>query len=213
MANLPADDDLSIVLGAAAEAHSEACVRPAEREQSAVRVGEPDREALPCFIRVAAVEAMFTHALEYPALESGGILVGRRCHDERGDYLRVEGAVPARLAQRTAVSLTFTHEAWTQMHAERLERCPELQVVGWFHTHPDLSVFLSGADLFLHRSLFAQASDVAVVLDLPSRQWGVFVWHDDCPQLAAGFFVYGQEPEEGERLGQFLASCPASHQE
>lgn len=209
----PPDDDLDIALGAVAPAPVQWCPRPSEHGQSARRVGDPEREARPCFVRVLAAETMFAHALEHPAVETGGLLVGRICRDEGGEYIRLEGAVPAQRAERTAVSLTFTHDAWAQMHAQRQERFPDLQVVGWFHTHPGLRVFLSGPDLFLHRSLFPRPCDVAVVLDLPSRQWGLFAWHGDCPELAAGFYVYGQEPEEGERLGQLLASCPAAHRE
>lgn len=208
-----ADDDLDIVLGVAAQTAVQQCARPTEAGQSARRVGCPELETRPCFVRVLAVEMMFAHALEHPTVETGGLLVGRACRDGAGEYLRVEGAVPAQCAERTAASLTFTHEAWAQMHVQVQERFPDLQVVGWFHTHPGLRVFLSGPDLFLHRSLFAQRFDVAVVLDLPSRQWGLFAWHGDRPELAAGFHIYGQEPEEGARLGQLLASCPAAYRE
>lgn len=201
------DDPLHIALGSVTEAPPARLPRPSQDAESATRVGAPEREAVPCFVRVTAVEAMFEHALQHPELETGGLLVGRICQDDAGAYLRVEGAVPARLAHRTATSLTFTFGAWTQLHADRAQRFPGMQVVGWFHTHPRLSVFLSGPDRFLHHSVFSRRSDVALVLDLFSREWGVFSWHDNCLRLAAGFFVYAQEPEEGRGLRQLLESC------
>jgi proteasome lid subunit RPN8/RPN11 len=204
----PPDDELDITLGPFSDAPPIWCLRPSWEAHSATPVGAPERESIPCFLRVSAVEAMFDHALEHPQVEAGGMLVGRVCRDEAGGYLRVEGVVPALLAQRTMTRLTFTHEAWAQVHADLAARFPHLQVVGWFHTHPGLRVFFSAPDLFLHRSLFRRPSDVAVVLDLFSRQWGLFSWHGDCPELAAGFFVYAQEPEEGKRLPRMLESCP-----
>ena len=57
------------------------------------------------------------------------------------------------------------------------DHTPDLRVIGWIHTHPDIGIFLSGIDINTFRSLrqvsFEQRC-VAVVVDPIRKQHGVF---------------------------------------
>jgi proteasome lid subunit RPN8/RPN11 len=54
-------------------------------------------------------------------------------------------------------------------------------VVGWFHSHPGLGVFLSGTDLRTQRDCFGAEWQIAVVLDPQRREFGVFAGPDGAP--------------------------------
>ena len=55
---------------------------------------------------------------------------------------------------------------------------PDLDIVGWYHTHPDFGIFLSSHDLFIHRHFFAQPLQVAYVVDPIRQTRGFFQWRD-----------------------------------
>ena len=198
-------DDLTIELAPPTAVAPRSRRRPDEVFGAATQVGDGPAGDFTVFVAVTAIEAMFAHADEFPTVETGGLLAGEHCEDAEGPYLRVVAAIPARLASRTSTSLTFTHDAWDELLAERERLYPDLQVVGWYHTHPGLRVFLSPDDQFIHRSFFSRPQDIAVVLDLETRQWGVFQWHGDCLELAGQFRVYSESPEDGVRLPHILS--------
>src|SRR5438105_12337427 len=55
-------------------------------------------------------------------------------------------------------------------------------LIGWYHTHPDLGVFLSPTDLEkTHRVLFAEPFQVALVYDPVRQRAGYFFWEG--PQI------------------------------
>ena len=58
----------------------------------------------------------------------------------------------------------FTHDPWSEISRERDEFPDELQIVGWYHTHPDWGVFLSGMDMFICDNFFNKRLDVALVI-------------------------------------------------
>ena len=202
-------DDLGIALEPVEDAEAPMIPRPDARNHGARCVGTPWDQPLPVFVQVRAVEAMFTDAETHQPLETGGILVGRPCRDEQGEYLRIVDALPVGDAPREPDRLTFTREGWVEMLARREAAYPDEQVAGWYHTHPGLRVFLSEPDQLIHRAFFSRPSDVAVVLDLMRREWGIFAWHGDCLELTQGFTLYGDAPEDGAGLAAILGRFAA----
>ena len=95
-------------------------------------------------------------------------------------YIDISTQVPALKAKSARTHLTFSNEAQREFHAIAATRYPDKLVLGWVHSHPGYSVFLSSYDLFIQRGFFAEAHHVAVVVD-PYQyhrldQVGVFVW-------------------------------------
>ena len=156
------------------------------------------------FLHLETIGAIVDSLPGQAQMEVGGLLVGRECEDEAGVYLLVAGAIPARQARSTSMSVTFTHQTWNQLSAEKASRYPEQAIVGWYHTHPGLGVFLSEHDLFIHRNFFADSTHIAVVIDPSKFAWGIFYWQDSELVAAPGCYVYGEPARKYERLSELL---------
>jgi hypothetical protein len=63
-------------------------------------------------------------------------------------------------------------------------------LLGWYHTHPDLGIFLSETDLEkTHRVLFAEPFQIALVYDPVRHKAGYFCWEGP-QQIDAGQAVW-----------------------
>jgi len=119
-------------------------------------------------------------------VEMGGVLVGSAFVDSD---LRLHAVVVRRgllgdNSEGTPVSLKFTSDSWQSINS-KLPGLPEEErnIVGWYHSHPGLGVFLSARDRLTQRSFFANPWQIALVVD-PNR--------DLASSSAFGFF-YGSE--------------------
>ena len=119
--------------------------------------------------------AIYDHIFDNDDHEVGGILVG---HLGAGDLPVITAVIPALEADGQRASVTFTHEAWSEIH-ETLDRdYPDRQIVGWYHSHPGFGIFLSKHDRFIHDNFFSDPRQVAYVVDPHAGTEGVFAWHD-----------------------------------
>ena len=114
------------------------------------------------------------HAVQDLSRELGGVLLGEVGRDENGHYIRVRATLPVRTADHGPVHFTFTADSWAQLHEERGQRYPKLDIVGWYHTHPNLGVFYSADDVVVHKAAFVMPWQVGLVYD-PVRGEGCLV--------------------------------------
>jgi proteasome lid subunit RPN8/RPN11 len=127
----------------------------------------------PAYIRVCV------HACS-AEVEVGGALVGQWCQDQTGEqYIVVEHVLPARYTKQGAVYLTFTQETILDFHNQIDKRFEGKKIVGWFHTHPRMGVFLSHYDTFLHHNFFPEPWQVALVVEPFSSVAGFFIRQAD----------------------------------
>ena len=101
----------------------------------------------------------------------------------------------------TKGSFKFTHDTWSQITERRKRHHPDLEMVGWYHTHPGWSVFLSGMDLFICNNFFNKPLDVALVIDPVNDDRGWFQWSDGPrPQIRAtqGFYLITNKYRQSE---------------
>jgi proteasome lid subunit RPN8/RPN11 len=124
-------------------------------------------------LREALERGIYEHCFSDTGREVGGVLVGR--FQPRAAPI-VEGSIPALKAQGDATELTFTHDAWEQIHSTLERDFPGRQIVGWYHTHPRAGVFLSPHDLFIHQNFFSNAGQIALVIDPVRGEEAVFCW-------------------------------------
>ena len=126
----------------------------------------------------AAWEALWGH-VRSADVEVGGLLVGEVFRDEATDrpVTVIRGAIPALGGASSAVSFTFTPDAWDHLTTERDHSWPDLITVGWFHSHPNLGVFYSGTDRNTQHAFFNRPWNVGIVVDplALSDQVGLFV--------------------------------------
>ncbi len=159
---------------------------------------------LPVFMHLDTVATILSSLPEGEPLEAGGLLVGYNCADTNGSYLLVTDAISAALAESQRLSLTFTHQAWDQMLEHKQRKYPDELIVGWYHTHPGLGVFLSGQDLFIHQHFFADSMQVALVIDPAQFTWGLFYWRNEELVAATTYYIYGQADNTYEALDRLL---------
>ena len=128
-----------------------------------------------------AVQAAMAHTAANAQVESGGLCLGN-VFLEQGTgrlLLQLMETIPASVdPQAPALSgpahLTFTPETWQQLVNAYLQNYPELRILGWYHSHPGMDVFLSSMDLFIQNHFFTASWQLAMVLDPLRQRVGVF---------------------------------------
>lgn len=108
--------------------------------------------------------------------ELGGFLLGNRyrCPNTQCDYVIIDQCSPAKFTESTSVRLAFTHEAWAQLSDELSGKFFGKLLIGWYHSHPRLDVFLSSYDQEIQRERFSEPWMVALVLEPEKHRGGFF---------------------------------------
>jgi proteasome lid subunit RPN8/RPN11 len=148
-------------------------------ERRTVHWMSPDRVTTDGFSIVVSSEVLLQtshHVAQTLDREQGGFLLGNRyrCKATGREYLVIDQCVAAEFTESTAVSLTFTHEAWGQIGDKLSGKFFGKKLVGWYHSHPRMSIFLSEYDLTIHRERFAEPWMVALVLEPQNHLGGFF---------------------------------------
>ncbi|ADB18795.1 Mov34/MPN/PAD-1 family protein [Pirellula staleyi DSM 6068] len=188
-------------------------LRPDQNRQLTVQaVGKLREGELPIYVDLDAARDMELHAVSDKTVELGGVMLGYFCEDEQQQpFVMVTDSLRAAHYESTRGSFKFTHDTWEQITRTREEFPAELQMVGWYHTHPDWGVFLSGLDLFICDNFFNKPLDVALVIDPCRRDRGFFQWttgRKPRTQQTGGFFLMTSR-HRAEELEQFVASLTA----
>lgn len=120
-------------------------------------------------------ERIYDHVYSSPGGEVGGVLVGEIPNT---GPVRITAAIPALRAEGERASVTFTHDAWSDVHAIMERKHKGKRIVGWYHSHPGFGIFLSEHDLFIQRNFFSDPAQVAYVVDPHASTEGLFAWVD-----------------------------------
>ena len=132
--------------------------------------------------------------------EVAGILLGTRSEDNQ--FIRVSHIAIAQDEDSSPVHFKFTYSVWDdlidQMESLSREAGTELLLVAWYHTHPNMSVFLSRYDLRTHRD-FDRPYQFALVL-APQRgteqtSVGFFCNRDEGTPLLPGLRLFGGDQQ------------------
>jgi proteasome lid subunit RPN8/RPN11 len=187
--------------------------RPDRDRRLAVLAYEvPGPNDLPIFLDRRPADAVERHALSDTTVELGGILLGKECVDDEtgAPFVWITESLQAKHYENTQASFTYTHESWEEITRERDRLHPELDIVGWYHTHPDFGIFLSGMDLFIHQHFFAQPLQVALVVDPIRQTRGFFQWRDGRLDQVGGYFLVSDRTERIalSRLANDLENLP-----
>ena len=202
-------ENVEIKFGELEEARPEVRLRPDENKHFAIApIFEPADEDLPIFVDLDSLADMEEHALTDTSVELGGVMLGGQYEDENGrPFVVITDSLRARHYESTKGSFKFTHDTWSEITRERDEFPDDLQIVGWYHTHPDWGVFLSGMDMFICDNFFNKQLDVALVIDPCRQDRGLFQWTGDETERirrTGGFFVITSRFRQDE-LAQFAA--------
>ena len=151
------------------------------------------RPAVEIFVGREAYLRVCEHAESDMEREVGGGLAGRIVLDQAGlrSFVVIEVAIPGRHTRQGNAFITFTQETLVALHEEVEALQPEARLVGWYHTHPRMGVFLSGYDRWLHHHFFPEPWQVALVIEPHSQMGGFFIREPSGEMPAreyAGFF-------------------------
>jgi proteasome lid subunit RPN8/RPN11 len=133
--------------------------------------------------------------------ENGGLLLG---YEEPSAHLEtpkiyIVNALPATNAPGTVTSLTFTAETWIEFDRVITSEIRDSRIrrLGWYHSHLNLSIFLSIHDLDVC-SVFRRPAHVALVVDPIRNEGGFFVRGQDGyqPDSPQGFWEYQDVAKE-----------------
>ncbi len=176
-----------------------------DRQYAVVGCGVREDADLPIFVNLDVMRDMEGHARTNTRVELGGVLLGGKFVDEDGRaFVIIQEALRAEHYEATRGSFKFTHETWAQITRDRDDFPSELQLVGWYHTHPDWGVFLSGMDLFICENFFADTLDVALVIDPCRGDRGWFHWQGEgetrAKRRVAGFNLFANRYRRDELL-------------
>lgn len=160
-----------------------------DRSLAIVQYGRPDGEQIPVFIHEQVLQGIESHGASNTTVELGGALLGGFYRDGDRQFVEITDFIIAGQAEHSAAQITFTHETWAEIDAEREARAPDAQIVGWYHTHPDLGVFLSEPDTFIQRNFFKEPWQVALVIDPVQGDRGFFQPKRGVLLRAEGFYV------------------------
>ena len=160
------------------------------------------------------------HAAERLSLEICGVLVGHWHSDAGGPFVVVEESIRCDKAVSNAGDVTFTHDAWNEVHREMDTKFTDRDIVGWYHTHPNFGIFLSERDCFIQDHFFNGPGQIAYVVDPVNNVEGVFAWRGGKAKLRPHFWV-GDEihlssqgtartPSSAPPAGQTTPSAPAA---
>jgi proteasome lid subunit RPN8/RPN11 len=189
------DDDGDIVFeGVAHDQQPVPGQRPDDNKQWAVvTCGSIDTTGPTVYVDLDVLRDMEAHARSDTSVELGGVLLGGQfLDDQRRPFVVVSDSLRAEHYAATRGSFTFTHETWAEITRQREQLPDHLQMVGWYHTHPNWGVFLSGMDQFICSHFFARPLDVALVIDPCRNETGWFVWRAGVaePVRTKGFYLF-----------------------
>jgi proteasome lid subunit RPN8/RPN11 len=195
--------DSDIQFGEVAEESPRQALRPDKNRHFAVaEYGTPAAGELPIFVDLDVARDMEAHAQSDTSVELGGVLLGGHFEDDDGQpFVLVTDSLRAEHYESTKGSFKFTHDTWSAITREREQFPADLQMAGWYHTHPDWGVFLSGMDMFICDNFFNKRLDVAYVIDPCRGDRGMFQWTGDPRhrvRRTGGFYIVASRFRQAE---------------
>jgi proteasome lid subunit RPN8/RPN11 len=147
------------------------------------------------FIEKKALESLYDFLAHDTRREHGGVLLGKPYFDKISDrhFVVIQSTIPAWNTEGSAVHLQFTPETWTFISGVIEENFPDLVIVGWYHSHPGLGVFMSGTDHSTQRAFYNHPWSLAVVVD-PIRHKTGWFYGEACESMDSRHVIAYTEP-------------------
>ncbi len=153
---------------------------PAATEEEIILHGDyPSQRQVRVILSQTAIEQISQHAHSDLNREVGGALLGRVVRHQAQTFVEALQALPAPSSDHGPLHFTFSADTWAYINQRREASFPELEIVGWFHTHPNLSVFFSSDDVVVHTAAFTLPWQVGMVVDPIQNEVCFFGWEND----------------------------------
>ncbi len=166
------------------------------------------------FVTQKAIVHIDVHAGSDLENEVGGWLVGKWRVDRKTgkEFIVVEAVLPAVHTRYGSAFLTFTQDSQVAMYDLLEDRYPGKELVGWYHTHPRMGIFLSSYDVWLHNNFFPKPWQVGLVLEPVSSKAGFFIRDSEGILDARHYYGFYEINNELERsVVDWWNMSPDSH--
>jgi hypothetical protein len=134
------------------------------------------------------------HVSKTFARELGGFLLGNRyrCPLSGCEYVVIDNFWAARFTAGDATSLVLSVDAWAEFNDQLMTRFRGKLLVGWYHSHPGMSVFLSQDDVEIQQTRFRERWMFALVVEPVGNTGGFFGVRQNRlhPRQPIGFYEY-----------------------
>lgn len=157
--------------------------------------------AVSVFITQKAYVQINVHAGSDMNDEVGGWLIGNWREDQitGKEYIVIENCLPAIHVRKGSAFLTFTQKSQVAMFESIEKDFQDKELVGWYHTHPKMSVFYSKYDLFLHNNFFPHPWQVGLVVEPYTNVAGFFIQDTDGHMDPRHYFGFHELSNERQR--------------
>jgi proteasome lid subunit RPN8/RPN11 len=120
------------------------------------------------------------HVSESLKTELGGFLLGNqyRCQATNLDYIIIDQVSEATIVETTEFNFGPTRGSWARLADELSGKYKGKLLLGWYHSHPGLGVFLSQNDIALHQERFNKPWMTALVIEPEKHLGGFFCWRN-----------------------------------
>src|SRR5579859_3713007 len=174
-------------------------------------LGQP--QGLKIYARARVLSEIFDFLRADLGNERGGILIGAPCRDKGENYVEITDHIAAEMTEQSSVHMKFTIESWVRIEGEFERRYPRKDrfVVGWYHSHPRLGVFVSTDDEEVHK-LFRSWYQSALVIDPARPDLGFFAIDAHSGRLlpVGGYCLFGDSEVELRDFQERLAGAPSA---
>ena len=135
------------------------------------------------FVRRGTLEKIQSHLRTDPSIELGGLLVGQAFRDNAAAsyFVVVEEALPALDGHGTATQFEYTSASWQAITPGLVKMDAGWTVVGSYHSHPNIGVFLSTTDKDTQADVFCHDWQIALVIDPVRNEIGFFLGERGAP--------------------------------
>jgi proteasome lid subunit RPN8/RPN11 len=115
--------------------------------------------------RSSAYSNMHSHIRSDLSREVCGVLVGNIFQDKGEAFLEIAHIIEGKHVDKGSKHVTFTHDTWNDIHQKLDSQYKDMQIIGWYHSHPGFGVIFSEMDAFIHKNFFSGDKLVAFVID------------------------------------------------
>ena len=135
------------------------------------------------FVKRGALEKIRAHLASNVQVEQGGLIVGQAFVDATlgTTLLVIHDALPAPDGIETPTFFGYTTASWHALAPQLQQMDAEWTLLGSYHSHPDMGVFLSRTDLDTQEGIFSADWQLALVIDPVRDEIGFFVGKDGQP--------------------------------
>lgn len=185
------EDSLSIKLSPTYDFIPQESIMPInQRDKYAIlQWGEVENKDLTIFIDAATFLDIREHAQKRTDREVGGFLIGKALQEKGNVFVLITHIMKVQEIQHKSGEFIFTHEVWKMIDSLLSERYLDEQLLGWYHTHPGIGVFLSPEDKFIQNNFFNHLWQVTLVLD-PLTKHQLFYYTRKGNLVNIGFYIY-----------------------